>query len=188
MLEQLVDRYLYRSPIVATSIYLGALVALLFATWSALSDLYDRHTALAAAIVVNDQLEAHGHHETARQGDRQKIHAGSPLLEGPTVTVAGAGLLQRVAAAVTQVGGTELSSQVDLQGAQSKEGYVSVVVNCELEQPALQKLLYDLESGMPFLFIDQLDVQSLNAPSAAPTGRLRVLLAISGQWQARQRP
>jgi general secretion pathway protein M len=188
MLEQVVDRYIYRSPIVATSLYFGVLFALLFATWSALSDLYDRDAALAAATAFTDQLEARRPNDTARRSDSDAARAGSPLLEGPTVTVAGAGLLQRVAAAVTQVGGTELSSQVDLQGTQSKEGYVSVIVNCELEQSALQNLLYDLESGMPYLFVDQLVVQALSSPNSAPSGRLRVLLAVSGQWQAAQRP
>jgi Type II secretion system (T2SS), protein M subtype b len=52
-----------------------------------------------------------------------------------------------------------LSSQVDLQGSQAKQGYVSLSANCEVGQGALQRLLYDLESGMPFLFIDQLVVQ-----------------------------
>ena len=51
------------------------------------------------------------------------------------------------------------SSQVDLQGPQSKDGFVTLLISCEMEQPNLQKLLYDLEAGMPFLFIDQLVVQ-----------------------------
>jgi hypothetical protein len=27
-------------------------------------------------------------------------------------------------------------------------------LDCKFEQPALRQLLYDLEAGMPFLFID----------------------------------
>src|SRR5439155_6721355 len=109
-------------------------------------------------------------------------HPGTPFLEGPTVTVAGANLLQRVAAAVADVGGSVQSSQVDVSGAQTKDGFVGLVVSCELEQPALQKLLYDLEAGMPFLFIDQLDVQvpQTTAQSDAGAGRVRVILGVSG--------
>jgi uncharacterized protein len=53
------------------------------------------------------------------------------------------------------------------------------------EQPSLQKLLYDLEAGMPFLFVDQLDVQvSLTtAMNESGSGRIRVVLGVSGQWQ-----
>ena len=102
-----------------------------------------------------------------------------------TNSVAGAALLQRVATAVGNVGGTVQSSQVDVLGMQAKDGFVGLVVSCEMEQPALQKLLYDLESGMPFLFIDQLDVQvpQTTASSDAGAGRIRVVLGVSGQWQ-----
>jgi general secretion pathway protein N len=61
--------------------------------------------------------------------------SGSPFLEGATVTVAGAGLLQRVSAAVTKLGGNVLSSQVDLQGTQSKAGFLSIIASCEIDQP-----------------------------------------------------
>lgn len=102
------------------------------------------------------------------------------------MTVAGANLLQRVAAAVGNVGGSVQSSQVDVTGAQVKDGFVGLVVSCELDQPALQKLLYDLEAGMPFLYVDQLDVQvpQTTALNEAGTGRVRVILGVSGQWQA----
>jgi general secretion pathway protein M len=111
--------------------------------------------------------------------------AGTPFLEGPTVTVAGATLLQRVAAAVGNVGGTIQSSQVDILGTQAKDGFVGLLVSCEMEQPALQKLLYDLEVGMPFLFVDQLDVQvpQTTAANEGGVGKIRVVLGVSGQWQ-----
>ena len=88
-------------------------------------------------------------------------------------------------AAVGNVGGTIQSSQVDVLGTQAKDGFVGLVVSCEMEQPALQKVLYDLEVGMPFLFVDQLDVQvpQTTATNEAGTGRIRVVLGVSGQWQ-----
>ena len=60
-----------------------------------------------------------------------------------------------------------------------------MVVNGEMEQAALLKLLYDLEVGMPFLYIDQLDVPVPQTTSASErgTGRIRVVLCVSGQWQ-----
>jgi len=47
----------------------------------------------------------------------------------------GASLLQRVAAAVGNAGGTIQSSQVDVTGGQAKDGVVGLVVSCEMEQP-----------------------------------------------------
>jgi hypothetical protein len=66
-----------------------------------------------------------------------------------------------------------------------EDGLVGLVVSCEMEQPNLQKLLYDIEAGMPFLFVDQLDVQVPQTTSAneSGSGRVRVVLGVSGQWQ-----
>ena len=47
---------------------------------------------------------------------------------------------------------------------------VSVLASCELEHAALQRLLYDLEAGMPFLFIEQFVAQS---PQTASRSRRR---------------
>jgi general secretion pathway protein M len=60
-----------------------------------------------------------------------------------------------------------------------------VTASFDLEQPALQQIIYDLEAGMPFLFVDQLAVQG-PAPSMTSGEKLRVLISVSGQWQGRQ--
>ena len=44
-------------------------------------------------------------------------------------------------------------------------------------------MLYDLEAGMPFLFIDQLVVQGPQKSVVAGGGRMRILIAVSGQWK-----
>ena len=74
---------------------------------------------------------------------------------------------------------------LDEEGSQAKDGSVGLIVSCEMDQPSLQKVLYDLEAGMPFLFVDQLDVQVPQTTSLNDTGsgRIRVVLGVSGQWQ-----
>lgn len=111
---------------------------------------------------------------------------GSPFLEGPTVTIAGADLQRRVAGAVTAVGGNVLSSQIDLQGSEAKDGYVVLSASCELTQDALQPLLYDLEAGMPFLFVEQLVVQAPQSGDESEGKRMRVQIDVAGQWQVGQ--
>ena len=91
-------------------------------------------------------------------------------------------LLQRVADAVTKVGGNVLSSQVDA-GRAGQDGFVNVLASCEIDPTALQKLLYDLEAGMPYLFVEQMVAQSPQATSMQEGGRMRLLLGVAGRWQ-----
>jgi general secretion pathway protein M len=181
-----IDRILARYPGVAALAYGLVLVAFLLIAWSALANLYGRYADYAAAGELLDQIEGRRPMPPGVNARAGSAPTGSPFLEGPTVTVAGAALQQRVTGAVTKVGGSVLSSQVDLEGSKAKQGYVSLVASCEVEQPALQQLLYDLEAGMPFLFVDQLVVQAPQTGTAEDGGRMRVLLGVSGQWQGAQ--
>ncbi|MGH6800416.1 MAG: type II secretion system protein GspM [Methylocella sp.] len=165
--------------------YAALVIGLAVTTWLALASLAGDYADYTAAADLLDRLE--GRKPTTEASGLASGPPGSPFLEGPTVTIAGAALQQRVVAAVRDAGGHVLSSQVDLQGSQAKQGYVSLSVNCEVGQSALQKLLYDLESGMPFLFIDQLVVQMPQSSGGAGVGteaaRMRVQIDVSGQWQ-----
>jgi general secretion pathway protein M len=174
-------RKLTTAPLPAAMVYLGVLIALLFTTVNSISDLFGKRAEVAAVQAMLDQFEGR-QPATAKGGLAGAAPAGSPLLEGATVTVAGAALLQRVSAAVTKFGGNVLSSQVEL-GAQSKAGLLTIIASCDIEQTGLQQLLYDLEAGMPFLFVDQLVVQTPAGFAASGEGKLRILLTVSGQWQ-----
>jgi general secretion pathway protein M len=180
------DRTLARYPGLATLAYAVLVAVLLLVAWSALADVYERYAAVAAAGDLLDQIEGRKPMPGGANAQAGSAPTGSPFLEGPTVTVAGAALQQRITGAVAKVGGNVLSSQVDLEGTKAKQGYVSLVASCEVDQPALQQLLYDIEAGMPFLFVDQLVVQAPQAGTAEEGGRMRVLLGVSGQWQGAQ--
>jgi general secretion pathway protein M len=181
---QTIARTLTHSPLIAVVLYIAVAGGLLATAGFAASDIVGHQQALAQTSELLDQLRG----RRPRGGGASTSaaeHPGTPFLEGPTVTVAGATLLQRVATAIGNVGGTIQSSQVDVSGTQAKDGLVGLVVSCEMEQPALQKLLYDLEAGMPFLFVDQLDVQvpQTTAVNEGGAGKIRVVLGVSGQWQ-----
>jgi general secretion pathway protein M len=181
---QTIARTLTRSPLMAVVLYVAVIGGLIATAGAAVSNILDHQRALAQTSDLLDQLQGR-RPRGAGTSPLAAEHPGTPFLEGPTVTVAGATLLQRVAVAVGNVGGTIQSSQVDILGTQAKDGFVGLLVSCEMEQPALQKLLYDLEAGMPFLFVDQLDVQvpQTTAGSETGVGKIRVVLGVSGQWQ-----
>ena len=180
-MEHRLDRYLTRYPAVAATVYVAAVVVLGIVAWLATADLLDQRQAVAEAEELLAQLDRG--RQSAAPHSEAEAPQGSPFLEGQTVTIAGAALLQRVAGAVTKVGGNILSSQVDVKEAQQKAGLVSMVASLELAQPDLQKLLYDVESGMPYLFVDQLTVQAPDSFTRGEGGRLRVVLGVSAQWQ-----
>lgn len=171
------------SPMLAATIYVGLVVMLLFAVATSIVDLVGKRDEVASAATMLEQLD--GRHPAAAHNASSDvtIPAGSAFLEGATVTIAGATLLQRVSGAVTKFGGSVLSTQLDMQGSQSKTGFLSMIASCEIDQSELQKLLYDLEAGMPFLFIDQLAIQPPLTLSGTGGGRLRLLLTVSGQWR-----
>jgi general secretion pathway protein M len=170
------------SPILAATIYVFLVVVLLIGVATSIADVVGRRQDVASAAIMLEQLE--GRRPAAIRGPSSDvtIPSGSAFLEGATITIAGATLLQRVSGAVTKFGGNVLSTQLDLQGSNSKAGFLSMIASCEIDQSEVQKLLYDLEAGMPFLFIDQLVVQTPLTSSGPGGGRLRLLLAVSGQW------
>ena len=178
---------LLTTPLPAAALYLGAMILLLFVIGSSLTEVLSQRADVAASAAMLEQLEGRGRGAAGGQVAGIAGPSGSPFLEGATVTVAGAALLQHVTTAVTRLGGNVLSSQVDLQGTQSKSGFLTVIASCDIDQAGLQQLLYDVESGMPFLFVDQLVVQTSASFAASRDDRLRIVLAISGQWQGAKR-
>jgi len=177
------NRYLARYPYTAVAAYVVLVAAFLFAIWLSLASILGQRTVLAGSLDILNRLEARQQNTNAANNSAGAVPAGSPFLGGETITVAGATLLQRVAGAITRFGGTVQSSQVDLQGPQAKDGFVTLTISCEMEQPSLQKLLYDLEAGMPFLFIDQIVIQGPQESTMRGAGLLRILIAVSGQWK-----
>ena len=111
---------------------------------------------------------------------------GSPFLGGKTVTIAGAALQERVEAAVKKAGGNILSSQIDLDGPHAAEGFVSLTESLEIDQASLQPLLYDLEAGMPYLFVENLAIQLPQVLGEAESAPMRVVVTVSGQCRESQ--
>lgn len=179
--SQTLDRYLTRYRSVSALLYIAFVLALLLITVFVLMDIAERYSALNSSTELLARLERRvsvASYEPNWSGE--STPPGSPFLEGQTVTVASATLLDRITSAIGRVGGNVVSTEVDTQGAQSKDGFVKVIATCEVDQDRLQQLLYDIEVGMPFLFIEQLVAQA-SVPSTNG-GRMRVLLGVSGLW------
>lgn len=173
------EGYLTRFPIAAVAAYVALVVLLAFTTMQTVIEILSSRDAAASAAEILQTLEARQPAQRSAAKSDVSVPIGSAFLEGQTASVASAMLLQRVLAAARRVNGNTLSSQVDTQGPLAKSGFVSATFNIELASASLQPLLYDLEAGMPFLFIDELVVQ----PAASSTDRMRLVLGISAQRQ-----
>jgi general secretion pathway protein M len=163
--------------------YVLVLVGLIGVAVNMISSLLDSY----AALDKNRSVLAHLDRQTKRTAQRQsESNNGPPFLIGKTITIAGAALQERVESAVKNAGGNVLSSQIDLQGPRSAEGFVGLTESIEIGQSALQPLLYDLEAGMPYLFVENLAIQAPQAFGEAEGTPMRVLMQVSGQWQEPQ--
>lgn len=174
-----------RRPWLSLLIYMALLVGLSAIAISAMSALLESRAALEGSrdtlARLDRQMRLAAPHEEANAAFN-----GPPFLIGKTITIGGAALQARVEAAVKEAGGVVLSSQIDLQGPQAAEGFISLTESLEINQASLQTFLYDLEAGMPYIFIENLAIQAPQAVGEAEAAPMRVLIVVSGQWRDAQ--
>jgi general secretion pathway protein M len=176
-----IRKSLERYPVAAAGLFAVVLIVCIVTSADNVLDVLQRREAVASAREILERMETRGSPRAANVATDVGVPVGSAFIEGASASVAGASLLQRMTGAIRRLRGNILSSQVDLQGPQAKAGVITATSSFEIEQPSLQPLLYDLEAGMPFLFVEQLVVQ---APSGVgESGKLRVLMSVSGKWQ-----
>lgn len=175
------EAFLARFPLGAVVAYFALIAVFVFITIDGVLQIVQQREAVTAASEILNRTEARDPVSRRTAATDVGAPAGSPFLEGATASVAGAALLQRVAAATKRMNVNIQSSQVDLQGGRSTTGFITATSTFDIDSAKLQPLLYDLEAGMPFLFVDELVIQ---APSGAAQGsKLRVILGVSGQRQ-----
>lgn len=180
MMDRIRDM-LVRYPLGAVGLYVGVLLACVAVAAANLLAILEQRTAWMSASDMLAGIEARSPARSEAAASDVGVPAGSPFLEGGSASVASASLLQRVTGAIRRARGNVLSSQVDMQGPHAKAGFITATSSFEIEPASLMPLLYDLEAGMPFLFTEQLAVQSPSGGSEVR--KLRILLAVSGQWQ-----
>jgi general secretion pathway protein M len=168
---------------VALLIYLVLLAGLVIVGYVTLSNLLDDYAQLVVSRDALAHLDRQSRSLTLTGPTASSTIDAPPFLLGKTVTVAGAGLQERVETAVTKAGGNVLSSQVDFEIPRAPEGFVGLTSSLEIGQAELQSLLYDLEAGMPYLFVETLSVQSAQGFGEREDSRMRVLIGVTGQWR-----
>jgi general secretion pathway protein M len=163
-------------------VYAALVIGLLSVAQTALFDLFEKLSAASTEERLLAQLDSvPTAHVGSGTGPKPNV---SPFLEGPSITVAGAALQQRFGDAVQKAGGHVMSARIELQGPQAKEGYIALATDFEMDQRAIQPFLYDLEAGVPFLYINTLLIQP--AVEERVESNMRVQILVSGRWMGNQ--
>jgi Type II secretion system (T2SS), protein M subtype b len=117
--------------------------------------------------------------ETTRSAPRPIAGGAALFLPGPSASIARAELLKRISTQITRLGGNIVSSSLD-QSANPAQRIATVKTDFTIENVQLQRLLYELESATPFLFVDRLTVRS--DPQSNTPYLLRIEMTVSGVW------
>jgi general secretion pathway protein M len=103
---------------------------------------------------------------------------GAGYLDGRNETLVAAALQERLKGAVVQTGGRLTSTQVLASTEKGQTRRVVVRGQMQMSIAALQRVLYTLESGSPYLFIDNLDVRPILGSRAPGTADSDALLDV----------
>jgi len=164
--------------------YFGVVIVLLALSLFLVADLRDKAAKIAEAQMRLDQLSERSRPSLSASNASNPGVSGSPFLDGQTITIAGAALQQRIEAAVAKADGLLTSSQLELDGPDAKNGFVNLSASMEVTQPAVQTILYDIEAGMPYLFVEKLSIQSPEVFGEPESGRMRMTIGVVGQWRS----
>jgi general secretion pathway protein M len=137
------------------------------------------HGSQATAAQLSEQLEGLQARERRLAAWPGRDLSASALIEAKSVTLAGATLQQRLETAIAAAKGRLVSSKLDVT-PRAGDRRVALAAEMTIAEPDMQALLFDLETGRPYLFVDSLEAR---APEGAQSGgAMRVSLTVSGQW------
>lgn len=117
--------------------------------------LRDRYVGLAAGDAASDTGAADAGDESSDEGGGE-----SAYLEGASEALVAADLQNRVKTVVQDNGGVLNSTQILETTSESGFRRLAVRVRMSAGMDALYKVLYELETQRPFLFIDNIDINA----------------------------
>ena len=120
-------------------------------------------------------------------GNVLQLPARAAVIAAPTETVAASELQKAVLALLEHAGGVVHTIQAEATSDVTGEGLrrLNTQITFDGSMDALQKVLFDLETAIPFVFVDSVLVQptATAAPGAKVGETLRVTLVASSYWK-----
>jgi general secretion pathway protein M len=146
---------------------------------------------LRAEIGAKEHVLAELARRAATQAPARAVTLGSQThdaaaIPAPTETVAASALQKQILERLETAGGTVHSVQAepvkDAAPDAPRRVVAQLTFDCSIS--GLQRLLFELETGVPFIFVDSLAAQPATAsvPGVRVGDRLRVALSVSSYW------
>ncbi len=160
---------------------LGIVAVVVVALGAALSSALSLRDARAEVAALDEQALALETRERRLAPPNGRDKAVSAFFEARTITLAGAALQQRLEAAVAAAHGRLVSSRVEV-APRGDERAISLAAELTIAEPDMQALLFDIETGRPYLFVEAVEVRAPEASGEAQARAMRLSLTVSGQW------
>ena len=106
------------------------------------------------------------------------VAPATAFIDAPTSSLAGAQLQTYVAAIADDAQATLVSSAITQPGRDDPPGTIRIDASMDVSSKALQAILYRLESGTPYVFVEALTVRPSSAQRNAEDPLLRVTLGL----------
>ncbi len=159
----------------------GAVAVVALALGGAASTALALRDAQAEVALLSDQDNAIAAREKRIAPRPGRDLSVAPFFEARTITQAGAALQQRLEAAIAAAHGRLLSSKVDV-APRDDDRRINLSAELTIAEPDMQTLLFDLETGRPYLFVDAFESRAAEEATEPGRAALRVALTLSGQW------
>jgi hypothetical protein len=172
----------------AVAVLLGLLLVIAGSAFAGVSIVQTKWAELEALTTQFDNLQRR---RPAQGGDTREIEITvKPFLPEENFALAANALQKRVVGLIEQTNGRLITVSVDppVLGDEELARRVSVQVTAELTNDALQKVLYQLETAVPFAFVDGFAASRREAGAGAGEAkestqvapRLSVSLSVTG--------
>jgi hypothetical protein len=161
-------------------------VPVLWIVWSLFAIAAAREATQTQRVILA-QLKERLQTAQAGEGALGLTNAELVYLPGETSAIAGAALQRIVGNAVDAAGGRIIESEL-AQAPADEADRVDIRVSFDAETLSLQRILFQLETGLPVLILRTLDVQSVDPGENGENNnpQLRVTMLVGGYWEARQ--
>jgi general secretion pathway protein M len=179
---------LSRQALVAVAAFIGLLVTIIVWGGVSLVTLRDLQTEFETKSETLDILKRQPVPQLSRGENAGQTAARAAVISASTETVAASELHKAILASLDRAGGTVHSIQAEATTDVTDEGLrrLNAQVTFDGSISALQKVLFDLETSIPFIFVDSLLVQPTATATSdtKPAEMLRVSLVASSYWKA----